>query len=106
MPLHVTKFERRDSTDRNELGIKALEVCRSAKATAGVINSRFYWVNPDEIAIITDAEPGAWGQGSGHGPEPRSVKALFALGDLAKNTSTEVWADARSGVETYNVSQS
>ena len=106
MPLHVTKYERRDNTDRNELGLAALEACRSARETAGVADSRFYWVNPDEIAIITDAEPGAWGQGSGNTPQPRAMKAAFALADLAKATSTETWADARSGVETYNIAQS
>ena len=106
MPLHVAKYERRDSADRNDLGLAALEACRGARETAGVISSRFYWINPDEIAIITDAEPGAWGQGSGNTPQPRAMKALFALADLAKNTSLEVWADARSGEETYKITQS
>ncbi|MCZ6504019.1 MAG: hypothetical protein O6945_16095 [Gammaproteobacteria bacterium] len=64
------------------------------------------WVNTDEIAIITDAEPGAWGQGSSSTPLPRSVQALFTLADLAKNTSIETWADARAGSETYKISQS
>jgi hypothetical protein len=79
---------------------------RTSRGTSGVNNSRFYWVNPDEIAILTDAEPGAWGQGSGNDPQPRSMKAMFSLSDLAKNTSSETWADARSGEETYKVSQS
>ncbi len=106
MPLHVTKYERRDSAERNDLGIAALESCRAARETPGVTSSRFYWVNTDEIAIITDAEPGAWGQGSGSTPLPRSVKALFTLANLAKNTSTETWADARAGSETYKISES
>jgi hypothetical protein len=106
MPLHVAKYERRDNTNRNDLAQAALEACRAARETAGVNNSRFYWVNPDEIAILTDAEPGAWGQGSGNDPQPRSMKAMFALADLAKTTSSETWADARSGEETYKVSQS
>lgn len=106
MPLHVAKYERRDGTDRNDLALAALEACRSARETAGVANSRFFWVNPDEIAILTDAEPGAWGQGSGNAPQPRAMKALFDLADLARNTSLETWADARSGEETYKVSKS
>ena len=28
-------------------------------------DSRFYWIDPNEIAVVTDAEPGAWGPGSG-----------------------------------------
>ena len=106
MPLHVDKYERRDSADRNDLGLAALEACRGAREAQGVITSRFYWVNPDEIAIITDAEPGAWGPGSANTAPPRAIKGLFALADLAKNTSTEVWSDARSGEETYKVVQS
>ena len=106
MPLHVTKYERRDNADRNELGIVALEACRAAREQPGVTSSRYYWVNADEIAIVTDAEPGAWGPGSGNAPTPRSTKSMFALADLAKNTSTETWADARSGTETYDISQS
>ncbi len=106
MPLHVSKFERRDNADRNELGLAALESCRANREIPGVISSLYYWVNPDEIAIITDAEPGAFGPGSGNAPVPRSVKAMFALSDLAKSTSYEAWADARAGTETYNVSQS
>jgi hypothetical protein len=105
MPLHVAKYERRDHTDRTDLALAALEACRSARATAGVNSSRFYWVNPDEIAIVTDAEPGAWGQGSGNQPGSRAMKAMFELADLARNTSVETWADARSGEETFKISQ-
>jgi hypothetical protein len=39
--------------------LTALEACRAVRATPGVTLSRFYWVNPNEIAIVTDAEPGA-----------------------------------------------
>ena len=106
MPLHVAKYERRDSADRNDLALAALEACRAARETPGVLSSRFYWVNTDEIAIITDAEAGAWGPGSGVVIQPRAARATFALTDLAKNTSLEVWADARSGEETYKIAQS
>ena len=106
MTLHVAKYERRDSADRNQLGVAALEACRAARENPGVLSSLYYWINTDEIAIITDAEPGAWGQGSGNTPTPRSLKALFALADLAKNTSSETWIDARGGSETYKASES
>jgi hypothetical protein len=106
MPLHVSKFERLEGADRNDLALAALEACRAARATPGVTNSRFYWVNPNEIAILTDAEPGAWGPGSGNAPDPRNAKAIFALSDLARQTVTESWVDARAGAETYNASQS
>ena len=106
MPLHVTKYARRDSAVRNELGIAALEACRATRENPGIISCLYYWINTDEIAIITDAEPGAWGPGSGNTPTTRSTKAMFALADLARSTSNETWADARAGTETYKVSQS
>jgi hypothetical protein len=97
--LHVGKFERYPSADRNALAMAALEWCRSAREHDGVNDSRFYWIDPNEIAVITDAEPGAWGPGSGIELSARAAKAIFGLADLARNTSTETWADARSGAE-------
>jgi hypothetical protein len=105
MPLHVSKFERQAGADRNALGLAALEACRAARATAGVSDSRFYWVNPNEIAILTDAEPGSWGPGSGNGPDARNAKAGFALADLARQTVNETWVDARAGEENYKLTR-
>ena len=65
MPLHVTKRERRDGADRDALGTAALTMCRFARSNEGVRNARFYWANIDTVAIIVDAEPGAWGPGAG-----------------------------------------
>lgn len=105
MPLHVGKFERYPSTDRNALALAALEWCRAARSTDGVNDSRFYWIDPNEIVVVTDAEPGAWGPGSGREMSPAAAKAVFALADLARNTSTETWADARAGAELFSRSQ-
>ena len=105
MPLHVGKFERFPSADRNELALAALEWCRAARASAGVKDSRFYWIDPNEIVVVTDAEPGAWGPGAGAEVSPQAAKAIFALADLARNTSTETWADARAGAEMFGRAQ-
>jgi len=37
--------------------------------------------------------------GSGAEMSQGAAKAVFALADLARNTSTETWADARTGAE-------
>jgi len=105
MPLYVSKFERLEGADRDSLALAALEACRAARTMPGVANSRYYWVNPNEIAILTDAEPGAWGPGSANTPDSRNAKALFALADLARQTVNETWVDARAGEENYKLSQ-
>ncbi len=106
MPLHVNKYERYQDTDRNDLALAALALCRAARATDGVTSSRFYWIDPNEIAILTEAEPGAWGTGSGGEPDAQNVVALFALADLSRNTVNEVWIDARTGAATAELAQS
>jgi len=78
----------------------------STRNSGGDQQPRGYWVNPNEIAILTDAEPGAWGPGSANAPDPRNAKALFALSDLARQTVTESWVDARAGEEAYKTRQS
>ena len=103
--LHVGKFERYPSADRNALAMAALEWCRAAREHDGVDDSRFYWIDPNEIVVVTDAEPGAWGNGSGVELRGRAAKAVFALADLARNTNNETWADARSGAEMFNRAQ-
>jgi len=97
MPLHVSRFERYSDADRDQLGVAALEWCRSARESEGVTSCRYYWIDPNQIAIVTDAEPGAWGPGAAPQPNARYVKAMFSLADLARNTSSETWADARAG---------
>lgn len=101
----TTSRTRYSSTDRNALAMAALEWCRAAREHDGVNDSRFYWIDPNEIVVVTDAEPGAWGNGSGAELSPRAAKAVFALADLARSTSTETWADARSGAEMFDRAQ-
>lgn len=105
MPLHVAKWERRDNADRDALGSAALTVCRNARGVDGVRNARFYWANPDTVAIMVDAEPGSWGPGSGSGPTPEGAKAMFGLSNLARMTSSETWGEARTGEEAYRMSR-
>ncbi len=103
MPLHVSRFERFSGADRDQLGVAALEWCRSARESEGVNSSKYYWIDPNQIAIVTDAEPGAWGPGSNAQPNTRYVKAMFSLADLARNTSSETWADARAGMNVRQI---
>ncbi len=105
MPLFVTKYERRDGTDRDALGRAALTLCRANRAIEGVRNSRFYWANTDTVAVLTDAEAGSYGQGSGTPPTADGAKAFFGMADLARQVSDETWGEAAAGEEVYRLSQ-
>ncbi len=105
MPLHISKYEKFQTTSREDFAQAALEACRAAREQAGVINSRFYWANPNEIAILTDAEPGAWGPGSANDPSPRAARAMYAMADLAKGTMNETWVDARAGAANFEITK-
>lgn len=104
MPLHVQKWERRPTSDRDALGRAALNVCRHARSQEGVRDARFYWANADTIGMIVNAEPGAWGQNSGRGPDAAGASALFGLSDLARQVSSEIWGEAAQGEQAYRMS--
>jgi len=78
--LQITKFEMHSGADRNTFGNAAYTVCKTAKSTSGVNDAKYYWVNPNLIAFIVDAEPGSWG--SGAQPTSEAMKALFDLSDI------------------------
>ncbi len=101
MPLHIGKWERRDSADRDAFARAALTSCRATKAQDGIRSSRFYWANADTVAIVTDAEPGAFGPGSARQPSSDEAKALFELSDLAHPVSFESLGEAKAGEDAY-----
>ncbi len=99
--LVVTKWDRRDSASREELGAAALRLCQASKARDSVTSSRFYWATADQIAIVNGTEDlsAYWSP-----PGPGLGAAIFALSDLASQSSSEQWADARTGEATYRES--
>lgn len=98
MAIMVGRWERRDNADREALGSAALAYCRAVKAREGVRSSRFFWLSSDRIVVQTEADsPLAFDQP----PDGDSVKALFALSDLARSGDTERWMDPRDGQAAY-----
>ena len=75
--LHITKNEMRSDADRNAFGLAALAVCKAAKNTNGVNDAKFFWINPNLIGIIVDAEAGAWG--ADVDPSADAMKAFLIL---------------------------
>ena len=101
--LQISKFEMHSGADRNQFGNAAFNLCKAARATPGVVDAKYYWVNANCIGFIIDADPGAWGPGSASTAE--TAKASFALADVSSQTSNEHWMGAREGTENYNLAQ-
>ena len=101
--LHITKNEMRSDADRNAFGLAALAVCKMAKSINGVNDAKFFWINPNLIGIIVDAEAGAWG--ADVEPSADAMKAFFDLADLSNQVSNEIWMSAGIGEERFNIAQ-
>jgi hypothetical protein len=96
--LVVTKWDRRDAASREDFGTCALRLCQATKGRGAVTSSRFYWSNPDQVAVVnhTDDLSAYWSA-----PGEALGAALFAMADVATMAAQEQWADARQGTATY-----
>lgn len=98
MAINVTKYERRDEASREALGEAALELCRRQRQVPGISDSRFFWTSADGVAVFTEAQsPQAFDEA----PKPELAAAVFALGDLARQTRNERWIDPRDGMSAH-----
>ena len=93
--LHISKWERHSNGTRDALGTAAFNLCKNAKSQEGVHSAKFYWPNPNIIAIIIEAETGSWGMQKE--PDGSTMKAFFDLSDVAKCVMDEPWVDASLG---------
>ena len=93
--LHNSKWERHSNASRDALGTAALNLCKNAKSKDGVHSAKFYWPNPNLIAIIIEAETGSWGIAAE--PDGSTMKSFFDLGDAASCIMDETWVDASLG---------
>ena len=76
---------------------------KAAKNVEGVNDAKFFWVNPNLIGIIVDAEKGVWG--SDADPSAETMKAFFDLADLSNQVSNEIWMSAGVGEERFNMTK-
>lgn len=97
MAIQISRFERRDSADRDAMARAALDVCRAGRASEGARSARFFWTNTDSVAFTFDAESAEVFDR----PTPELVRAWFALTDLARETGFERWGDAGDGERAY-----
>lgn len=100
MPLSISRWERRDNSDRDAFARAALDLCRAWRAEDGVRGARFYWASADTLVTMLDAEsPEVFDRQ----PNAMRGRALFALSDLARNLGNERWGDARTGEEAFHI---
>ncbi len=102
MDVGISRWERRDGTDRDQLGQAALAYCRAMRSFEGVHGARFYWANPDTVVVLTEVDSSEvlYRQAS-----PDLARATFALADLARQTGAESLFDARTGEETFRAAR-
>ncbi len=98
MAIMVIHWERRDNADRGALGSAALDFCRASRTVEGMRDCRFYWANADTVVVQADAEST---EVFYRPTTPPVARALFALADLARQTSDERWMEPGMGQETY-----
>lgn len=103
MDIGISRWERRDAADRDQLGRAALAFCKAQRLSDGVHSVRFYWANPDTVVVLTEVDSSdvLYRQAS-----PDLARATFALADLARQTATESLFDARAGEATFRAAHS
>jgi len=97
MAAALTRWERRDGADRQEMAMAAIALCRASRAS-GAKASRFFWTTSDSIVTLTEADSPAFFERE---PDADTAKAVFALSDLARSGSQERWIDPRDGQSAY-----
>lgn len=100
MAIMVVHCERRDGADRAEMAEAAYSWCCALRGGEGIRNSRFFWVTPDRIAVLTEADALA---DLDRLPKPDTAAAMFHLADVARVTYQERWYDPEIGEETYRM---
>ena len=92
--LVVTKWERRDGTERANLATAAFAWCQAMKRSEQPARSaKFYWTDADSVVVVADVDE--------ERGDAEIAKTLFSLSDLARRTSYERWMDPKSGEEAY-----
>jgi hypothetical protein len=97
MAAALTRWERRDGADREQLATTAINYCRAVRAQ-GAKACRFFWASPDAIVVLTEADSQHFFDDA---PKSETAQALFALADLARTDGPERWIDPRDGEATY-----
>jgi len=100
MHIQYSRWDRAHQTSREELGSAALRWCRALRGSNTKVHSaRYLWVDPNTIVTIVEGEPG-FADFNQDVPE-ELLRAQFALNDVARRVTHELWTDARVGQQRY-----
>lgn len=99
MPLAVGRWVRRDSADRTDFGLAALNFCRALRSHDKVVDARYWWVTASEIAVVGETEDGT--TPGELNTVPNIADGIYALEDVAINTTNDVWGGAGAGNASY-----
>jgi hypothetical protein len=94
--IDVTHWERRSDADREALGKSALALTQAMRSS-GATDARFYWSGPDTVVVQVDVGE----RMTEAPPSPEAARALFAMGDLARQSHRELWMAPRAGEQAY-----
>ena len=101
MQMSYSRWERRDATARDDLGRAALNYCRAQRSyNAKVTDARYFWIDAgNTVALLVEGQPGF----ADFDPEPAGTltTAQFQMNDVARQVASELWTDARLGLEAY-----
>ena len=98
MTIAVQKWTRRSDADREEFAMAALEYCKALKKEPGVQDARFYCPLMDTAAVLAYLDsPDMWNRMLG----PHAAEAAFRMSDLGRETSNEVWFEARAAQDMW-----
>lgn len=101
MQMSYSRWERRDAATREDLGRAAINYCRAQRQyNTKITGARYFWVDAgNTLAVLVEGQPGF----ADFNAEPAAAlnDAQFKMNDVARQISSELWTDARLGLEAY-----
>jgi len=90
MAFVVSRWERRDNADRDDLAGAASAWCGAMRSCPGVGRARFYWVGTDGLVTVAEVESF---EAFDHSVTGEVDQVELHLGDLARRMWSERWTD-------------
>ena len=90
MAFVVSRWERRDTADREDLAGAAAAWCGAMRSCPGIGRARFYWVGTD--GLVTAAEVESF-EALDRCVTGEVAEVEMRLGDLARRVWSERWTD-------------